>query len=107
MCQKFQNLLIIYIERIITTDLLFLNIYIFIFRLRMSAFTNPSFPEIIRATQKDDHVMTQLTNEISSNVLLKILGPRGWIPWKQWIEASVHFAYFAITTFSGTNQLLH
>ena len=71
----------------------------------MSAFTNPSFPEIIRATQKDDLVMTQMTNEISSNVLLKILGPRSWIPWKQWIEASVHFAYFAITTLADLQTI--
>ena len=71
----------------------------------MSALTNPSFPEIIRATQKDDLVMTQMRNEISSNVLLKILGPRSWIPWKQWIEASVHFAYFAITTLADLQTI--
>ena len=71
----------------------------------MSAFTTPSFTEILRASQKDDLVKNQMANDISTNVLLKILGPRLWIHWKPWIEASIHFTYFAITTLADLQTI--
>ena len=71
----------------------------------MSSLIPPSFAEILRASQKDDLVRNQLTNDISSEILLKILGPRQWLLYKPWIEASIHFAYFALTTLADFQTL--
>ena len=63
------------------------------------------FPEILRSTQKDETVMSQLTNDFSTNFLLKIFGPRKWLANKKWIEAMCHFIYLSVTTLSGFQTL--
>ena len=64
-----------------------------------------NFAEILRATQKDETVRTQLTNDFSTNFLLKIFGPRKWLAHKKWIEASCHFLYLSVTTLSDFQTL--
>ena len=64
-----------------------------------------NFAEILRATQKDETVRTQLTNDFSANFLLKIFGPRKWLAHKKWIEATCHFLYLSVTTLSDFQTL--
>ena len=64
-----------------------------------------NFAEILRSTQKDETVKTQLTNDFSANFLLKIFGPRKWLAHKKWIEASCHFLYLLVTTLSDFQTL--
>jgi len=64
-----------------------------------------NFAEILRSTQKDETVRTQLTNDFSTNFLLKIFGPRKWLAHKKWIEASCHFLYLSVTTLSDFQTL--
>ncbi len=63
------------------------------------------FPEILRSAQKDEAVMTKMTNEFSTEFMLKILGPRQWLQSKQIIEACCHFLYFSFTTLSDIQTL--
>ena len=63
------------------------------------------FAEILRSTQKDETVMSQLTNDFSTNFLLKIFGPRKWLANKKWIEAFCHFLYLSATTLSDFQTL--
>ena len=56
--------------------------------------------EILRSAQKDEVYSNQVKDEIS-DLLLRILGPRHWLPYKDYIEASSRFIYFALTTLSG------
>ena len=64
-----------------------------------------NFAEILRSTQKDETVRTQLTNDFSTNFLLKIFGPRKWLAHKKWIEATCHFLYLSVTTLSDFQTL--
>lgn len=61
-------------------------------------FSNAS--EILRSYQKDDLYSKQLSDE-TSDVLLKILGSRLWIRYKDLFESSAQFAYFLLTTLAG------
>ena len=56
--------------------------------------------EILRSAQKDEVYSNQVKDEIS-DLLLRILGPRHWLPYKDYIDASSRFIYFALTTLSG------
>lgn len=67
--------------------------------------TPGGFPEILRAAQKDEAAMQHFTQEVSTNFALKVFGPRAWLRWKPWIEASAQFAYFALTTLSDLQTL--
>ena len=62
-------------------------------------------PEILRSAQKDESVLNQITNDFSTNFMLKILGPRQWLLHKKWIESVCHFLYFSVTTLSDFQTL--
>ena len=64
-----------------------------------------NFAEILRSAQKDENVMTQVTNDFSTSFLLKIFGPRKWLANKKWIEAFCHFLYLSATTLSDFQTL--
>jgi peroxin-10 len=68
------------------------------------SFSKAGFPEILRSAQKDEVLTSQIGNDVSL-VLLKILGPRQWLSWKPWIEATCQFAYFTLTTLSDYQTL--
>ena len=58
------------------------------------------FPEILRSAQKDETILNQMSGEFSRDFWLKILGPKTWLKYNQWIEAFNHFVYFTCTTLS-------
>ena len=58
------------------------------------------FPEILRSAQKDESILTRISGDFSRDFWLKILGPKTWLQYNQWIEAFNHFMYFACTTLS-------
>ena len=58
------------------------------------------FPEILRASQKDETILAQVSGDFSRDFWLKILGPKKWLQYNKWIEALTHFLYFSCTTLS-------
>jgi hypothetical protein len=56
--------------------------------------------EILRAAQKDESFVHDLSAKISEQ-LLTLLGPQKWLAWHPVIQASVRFVYYAMTTLSG------
>lgn len=59
-----------------------------------------NFPEILRAVQKDEVVINQVTNEFSTEFMLNLMGPKLWLQNKKWIEALCQLSYYAATTLS-------
>ncbi len=83
---------------------LFIASYCILAAIMASQHERAGFPEILRSTQKDQSFINDLDGQVSS-VVLKILGPRSWLTWKQWIEASTRFAFYALTTLSDFQTL--
>ena len=62
----------------------------------------PTFPaagvaEILRSAQKDEVYSEELGKDISE-LSLEVLGPRIWLRWKAYLEATAAFAYLSATT---------